>query len=90
MTQVKETTGATFAYMEDTQFKRTTNLADVMRMLGGKSSLALATVAISITCSAKSEGDKLVPDTSSCGLSIKLHNVFGVQVVDYHGPPQQS
>ncbi|KAK6436905.1 hypothetical protein LTR95_006909 [Oleoguttula sp. CCFEE 5521] len=81
---------ATFAYMEDGQLKKTSNLGDVMRMLGGKSSLALATVAISITCASKQEGERQVPDKSSFGLSVKLHNAFGVNIVDYHGPPQQG
>ncbi|KAK5162690.1 uncharacterized protein LTR77_011243 [Saxophila tyrrhenica] len=82
---------ATFSYMDgDGQFRKTSNLSDVMRMLGGKSSLSLATVAISITCPSKSEGDRQVPDKSTHGLSIKLHNAFGVSVVDYHGPPQQG
>jgi len=80
----------TFAYMEDGKLQRTTNLVDVMRMLNGRSSLCLATVAISITCSAKAEREKMVPNTDSYGLSIKLHNAFGVNTVDFHGPPQQG
>jgi hypothetical protein len=81
---------ATFAYMENGELKKTSNLGDVMRMLGGKSSLALATVAISITCPSKREGERQIPDTTSFGLSVKLHNAFGVNVVDFHGPPQQG
>jgi len=81
---------ATFAYMENNELKKTSNLGDVMRMLGGKSSLALATVAISITCPSKREGERQIPDTTSFGLSVKLHNAFGVNVVDFHGPPQQG
>jgi len=81
---------ATFAYVDKDGFKKTTNLSDVMRMLGGKSSLCLGTVAISITCGSKTEGNKQVMDTSSFALSVKLHNVFNVDTVDYHGPPQQG
>lgn len=58
-----------------------------MRMLEGKSSLCLDTVAISITCSAKMVDGKPVPEKSSFGLSVKLYNAFNVQIVDYHGPP---
>ena len=71
---------ATFAYMEDGEFQKTSNLADVMRMLGGKSSLSLATVAISITASSKTEGNQQVPDTTSFGWSFKWHNAFGIDV----------
>ncbi|KAL9122243.1 MAG: hypothetical protein Q9187_001195 [Circinaria calcarea] len=80
----------TFAYMSENGIQRTTNLVDVMRMLNGKSSLALATLAISITCPAKMVDGKPVADRSAFGLSIKLHNAFGYEVVDYHGPPQQG
>ncbi|KAK1050097.1 hypothetical protein LTR74_017142 [Friedmanniomyces endolithicus] len=80
----------TFAYMDEGVLKKTSNLSDVMRMLNGKSSLALAIVAISITCPSKMEGERQIPDRSSYGLSVKLHNAFGVNFVDYHGPPQQG
>jgi hypothetical protein len=80
----------TFAYMGETGIQKTTNLVDVMRMLNGKSSLSLATLAISITCPAKMVDGKPVVDKSAYGLSIKLHNAFGYETVDYHGPPQQG
>ncbi|KAH9827498.1 hypothetical protein Tdes44962_MAKER09692 [Teratosphaeria destructans] len=81
---------ATFAHMDEGQLKKTNNLSDVTKMLSGKSSLALATVAISLTCPSKLEGDRQVPDRTSYGLSVKIHNAFGVDVVDFHGPPQQG
>jgi len=62
----------------------------MIRILNGKSFLRLATVVISITCPAKSDKEKMVPDMESYGLSIKLHNAFGVNIMDFHGPPQQG
>jgi hypothetical protein len=59
--------------MENNELKKTSNLGDVMRILGGKSSLALAMVAISITCPSKRKGEgKGVPDSTSLGLSARL------------------
>lgn len=79
-----------YSYMTENGVKRTSHLSDVMRMLNGKSALCLATVAISLTVPAKSEGGKFVAEQGPHGLSIKLHNAFGVEEVDYHGPPQQG
>ena len=105
MTQVTETRGyywmnaswgvssfsATFSFIdEDGKVQSTNALPDVMRMLNGKSSLCLGTVAISVTCTAKMVDGKPVADKSSYGLSVKMHNAFSVNVVDYHGPPQQG
>jgi len=59
-------------------------------MLNGKSSLCLGTIAISITCNAKMIEGKPTPDKTSYGLSIKMHNAFSIDTVDYHGPPQQG
>ncbi|KAJ4246852.1 hypothetical protein NW762_013404 [Fusarium torreyae] len=59
-----------------------------MRMLDRKSSLSLATVAISLNCCVKMDG-KPNPDSGIHGLSVKLHNAFGVDEVDCHGPSQQ-
>lgn len=82
---------ATFSYLnKEGKIDSTNSLQDVMRMLNGKSSLCLGTVAISITCNAKMVDMKPVPDKSSYGLSVKMHNAFSVNVVDYHGPPQQG
>ncbi len=82
---------ATFSYINaDGKTGSTNSLSDVMKMLDGKSSLCLGTVAISITCNAKMVDGKPTADKSSFGLSIKMHNAFGVNVVDYHGPPQQG
>lgn len=81
---------AVFSYMTKDGVAKTTSLPEVMRMLNGKSSISLATIAISLTCASKMIEGKPVPDTSSYGLSIKLHNAPGIDVVDYHGPPQQG
>lgn len=81
---------ATFSYRSESGIQNVTNLVDVMRMLNGKSSLCLGTVAISLTCPAKMIDGKPVPDKSSYGLSVKMHNAFGVDVVDFHGPSQQG
>lgn len=80
----------TFAYNTDNGVAKTTNLVDVMRMLSGMSSLCLATLAISITCPAKMVDGKPVADKTAFGLSVKLHNAFHIDKVDYHGPPQQG
>jgi hypothetical protein len=50
----------------------------------------MATVAISITNPVKMVDGKPTPDTSNHGLSVKLHNAFCIEMVDYHGPPQQG
>jgi len=82
---------ATFSYInKEGKIDSTNALPDVMRMLNGKSSLCLGTVAISITCNAKMVDGKPVADRTSYGLSVKMYNAFSVNVVDYHGPPQQG
>ncbi|KAF4460193.1 hypothetical protein FALBO_13034 [Fusarium albosuccineum] len=82
---------AVFSYLnDDGELKKEQSLVNVMRMLDGKSSLSLATVAISITCAAKMVDGKPTPDRNVYGLSVKLHNAFGVDVVDFHGPSQQG
>ncbi|KAI0467031.1 hypothetical protein F4859DRAFT_518455 [Xylaria cf. heliscus] len=43
-----------------------------------------------VTSPAKIVDGKPVPDKSSFGLSIKMHNAFYIDTVDYHGLPQQS
>ena len=80
----------TFAYMCDNGVEKLSNLVDVMRMLAGRLSLCLGTLAISITCPAKMVDGKPTMDTSSYGLSVKLHNAFHIDTVDYHRPPQQG
>ncbi|KAH8156705.1 hypothetical protein CIB48_g11546 [Xylaria polymorpha] len=81
---------ATFSYMDETGLRKVSSLVDVMRMLNGKSSLCLGTIAISVTCPAKMTDGKPTPDKTSFGLSIKMHNAFHIDTVDYHGPPQQG
>jgi len=104
MTQVAQTKGyywmnaswgvasfqGTFAYRGESGIERVTNLLDVMRMLNGKSCLCLGTLAISITCKATMQDGKPTMDINSFGLSVKLHNAFAIDYVDYHGPPQQG
>lgn len=82
---------ATFSYLnEQGKLASLASLADVMRMLNGKSSMCLGTVAISITCPAKMVDGKPVADKETFGLSVKMHNAFHVDEVDFHGPPQQG
>jgi len=81
---------ATFSYMSTNGLEKVTNLIDVMRIINGKSSLCVATVAISITCASKMVEGKPQMDQSSYGLSVKLHNAFHIENVNYHGPPQQG
>lgn len=57
-------------------------------MLSEKSSLALVTVAISITCPTKRVEGKLTLDKTSFGHSISMHNSFNVETVDFHRPQQ--
>ena len=104
MAQVSETEGyywmnaswgvsssqGTFAYRTESGITKTTNLVDVMKMLNGMSSLCLATLAISITRPARMVDGKPVAAKTGFGLSVKLHNAFGVERVDYRGPPQQG
>jgi hypothetical protein len=56
--------------------------AKVMRIFTGKSSLSLA---ISLTYGAKLVDCKPLIDKSSYGLSVEMHNAFGVDIVELHG-----
>jgi hypothetical protein len=79
----------TFAYLgEDNEIHKTQNLSDIMQMNRGRSSLATATVAISISFNAVRNGEQWVPVMESAGLSVKLHNAVQHDAVDYHGPEQ--
>jgi len=65
-------------------------LQDVMRRLGGQSSLGIATVAVSVTFEVINDGSaKPPPNRQKAGLSVKLHNFCQSAIVDYHGPQQQ-
>jgi hypothetical protein len=79
----------TFAYLgEDGEIHKTQVLSDIMMMNKGRSSLATATVAISISFKAMRKGDDCVPVMETAGLSVKLHNAVQHDAVDYHGPEQ--
>ncbi|OBT60427.1 hypothetical protein VE03_10327, partial [Pseudogymnoascus sp. 23342-1-I1] len=72
------------------QIEHTTALQDVMRKLGGRSALGIATVAISVTFEVINDGSpKPPPNLQKAGLSVKLHNFCMSDEVDYHGPQQQ-
>lgn len=79
----------TYTYKnEEGNVVRTQLLSEVLRMIKGRSSLAVATLAISASFKARKDGDNWVPIMDTAGLSVKLHNAIHVTEVDYHGPPQ--
>jgi hypothetical protein len=79
----------TFAYLgEDGEIHKTQVLSDIMMMNKGRSSLATATVAISISFKAMRKGDDCVPVMETAGLTVKLYNAVQHDAVDYHGPEQ--
>ncbi|OBT60029.1 hypothetical protein VE03_10443 [Pseudogymnoascus sp. 23342-1-I1] len=72
------------------QIEHTTMLQDVMRKLGGRSALGIATVAISVTLEVINAGSpKPPPNLQKAGLSVKLHNFCISDEVNYYGPQQQ-
>ena len=79
----------TFAYLgDDGEVHKTQVLSDIMMLNRGRSSLATATVAISISFKATRNGEDWVPIVETAGLSVKLHNAVQHDAVDYHGPEQ--
>ena len=79
----------TFAYLgEDNEIHKTQVLSDIMMMNRGRSSLATATIAISISFKATRSGEDWVPIMETAGLSVKLHNAVQHDAVDWHGPEQ--
>ena len=80
----------TFSYMTENGIQKTSSLIEAMRVINGRSSLCLGTIAISITTPAKMVDGTPTMETSGFGLSVKLHNAFNIDIVDFHGPPQQG
>ncbi|KAK1828583.1 hypothetical protein QBC39DRAFT_264826, partial [Podospora conica] len=68
----------------------TQKLSEILRMIGGKSSLTQSTIAISTAFNGKLVGNSIVKDGEGCDMSIKVHNAFHMAVVDYRSPPQTS
>jgi hypothetical protein len=70
--------------------EQTTILQDVMKKLGGKSAVGIATVAISVTFEVINDrSTRPPPNEQKAGISVKLHNFCMIDEVEYHGPQQQ-
>ena len=75
---------------DGTGLDRENHLSSAMSKLNGKSSLSTATLAIAVTCGAKTVDGKAQSTGTNYGLSVKIHQAVHTDVVDFHGPPQTS
>jgi len=63
---------------------------DAMKMMGNKSSMGVATIAISIGSNTKMQDGKMVPVPNEEEFSIKIHNMLHLKKVPYSSPPQSA